>query len=158
MRNIIKDTTDWLSIGKSLPTSKEELIKELELVKSLIDEEIDEMIQAVKDDNRSEQLNGFVDAQWCLNNAYYLLQITEDEYEIEADAVNKSNNTKFCRSYNEALITQDLYLTGKHPNKLGVEIETFIKETNNEEFPYVVVNSKNKLLKNFLFKDSDEFK
>jgi hypothetical protein len=158
MRNIIKDTTDWLSVGKALPTSKEELIKELELVKLITNEEIDEMIQAVKDDNRSEQLNGFVDAQWCLNNAYYLLQITDEEYELEADAVNKSNNTKFCKSLEEACITQDLYLTGKHPNKLGVEIETFIRETSNKEFPYVIVNSKNKLLKAYTFKDSDEFK
>jgi hypothetical protein len=158
MRNVIKNTTSWLSIGKSLPTSKEELIKELELVKLITNEEIDEMIQAVKDDNRSEQLNGFVDAQWCLNNAYYLLQITEDEYEIEVDAVNKSNNTKFCRNLEEALKTQDLYSKGEHPNKLGVEIETFIKETNNEKFPYVIVNKFGKLLKNYGFMDVNYFK
>jgi hypothetical protein len=158
MRDIIKDTTDWLSVGKSLPTSKEELIKELELVKLITNEEIDEMIQAVKDDNRSEQLNGFVDAQWCLNNAYYLLQITEDEYNLECDAVNKSNNTKFCRSLEKALKTQELYSKGYHPNKLGVEIETFIRETNSKEFPYVVVNSQGKLLKNYGFMDVNYFK
>jgi len=156
--SVIKNTVDWLSVGKELPKTKKDLIKELELVKLITNEEIDEMIQAVKDDDRSEQLNGFVDAQWCLANAYYLLQITDKEYQIECDAVNKSNNTKFCKNYQEACITQNLYLTGEHPNKKGVKIETFIKETDSKEFPYVVVNVAGKLLKNFSFIDSNNFK
>lgn len=158
MANVIKDTVNWLTVGKELPKTKEELIKELQLVKSIVNEEIDEMIEAVIDDNRSEQLNGFVDAQWCLANAYYLLQITDEEYEIECNAVNLSNNTKFCRNIKEAWETQHLYLIGQHPNKPDVFIQTVIKETNNEEFPYVVTTLQNKIMKSIEFKDCNEFK
>lgn len=156
MNNIIKDTVNWLSVAKQIPTSKEALIKELQLVKKLMNEELDEMIQGVEDDNRSEQLNGFVDAGWVLSNAYYFLQITDEEFQNECDLVNRSNNTKYCKTLDEALETKRMYLEGTHPNKLGQSISTIVITTNSVAFPYAVMNNSGKLLKSINFKDINQ--
>ena len=158
MNNIIKQTSEWLTVSKPLPRTKPELLKELFLVKKLINEEVDEMIQGVIDDDRSEVLNGFVDSCWVLSNAFYYLQITDEEFESESDLVNKSNNTKYCLTLQEALETQRLYKEGKHPNKPDVFINTLIHTTSSDEFPYCIINHEGKVLKSHLFKDVSDLK
>ena len=79
------------------------------------------------------------------------------ELQKEFDKVEKSNFSKYCKTFEEAQETVNAYANGTHPNKLGEIIETYIVSTKYTEYPFVVKRKDGKVLKSINFKDVNEF-
>lgn len=159
MNQILEDVTEWLSCVQEPCKSKEELIAKAKNVKDWVIEELDEFIEATENNDVSEQLNAIVDSLWILGNLIQMGGFSMSDIRQEAELVCESNFSKFCKTYIEAEESVNAYASGKHPNKLGVKINTYIKYTDNEEHPYVVLKSSDhKILKSINFKDVADLK
>lgn len=149
----MKETTEriyqWLSIGENEigDTTK------ISLAISLVEEELQELKDGIQNKDRKEVLNAIVDLWWVISNVSYFSNINLKELEKEFENVEKSNFSKYCKTYEEAQKTVDAYSNGTHPNKLGVIIETYIVSTNSVEYPFVVKRKDGKILKSINFKD-----
>jgi len=95
-----------------VPKNKEKI----NLCLSLIDEEIQELEDAIKNKDVFEMQDAIVDAQWVLNNLPYYLSIDIEKME---HAVSLSNFSKFCRDEENAKKTVEMYSNGTHPDKQG---------------------------------------
>jgi len=159
MNQILEDVTEWLSCVQEPCKSKEELIAKAKNVKEWVIEELDEFIEATENNDESEQLNAIVDAGWIIFNLVQMAGFTPIQIQQEAILVRESNFSKFCKTKEEAEESSLAYFKGIHPNKLGVFINTYVKETGNEEYPYVVLKcSDHKILKSINFKDVADLK
>lgn len=153
----MKETTEriyqWLSIGENEfgDTSK------LPLAISLVEEELQELKDGIKNKDRKEVINAIVDLWWVLCNVSLFSSVTVDELQKEFDKVEKSNFSKYCKTFEEAQETVNAYANGTHPNKLGEIIETYIVSTKYTEYPFVVKRKDEKVLKSINFKDVNEF-
>ena len=159
VNQILEDVTEWLSCVQEPCKTKEELIAKAKNVKDWVIEEIDEFIEATENNDTSEQLNAIADAGWIIFNLVQMAGFTPSQIQKEAELVRESNFSKFCKNIKEAEDSVLAYASGTHPNKLGVKIETYVKETRNEEYPYVVLKSSDhKILKSINFKDVADLK
>ena len=153
----MKETTEniykWLEIGENEfgDTSK------LPLAISLVEEELQELKDGIKNKDRKEVINAIVDLWWVLCNVSLFSSVTVDELQKEFDKVEKSNFSKYCKTFEEAQETVNAYANGTHPNKLGEIIETYIVSTKYTEYPFVVKRKDEKVLKSINFKDVNEF-
>lgn len=149
----MKETTEqiykWLEIGENEfgDTSK------LPLAISLVEEELQELKDGIKNKDRKEVVNAITDLWWVLCNVSLFSSITVEELQQEFDKVEKSNFSKYCKTYEEAQETVNAYANGTHPNKLGVIIETYIVSTKYTEYPFVVKRTDGKILKSINYVD-----
>lgn len=156
--SVLRDTIEWLECAKKRPTSKEEILKNIKDIRGFIDEELDELEDAVKIDDEKGKINALLDAEWCLHNLNWLLNTTQESYDAEAERVKSSNYSKFCKSLEEAEHSVSLYREGIHPNKPGVKILAYAVQTGNAKYPFVLLRiGDDKVLKSHNFKDVDQF-
>lgn len=153
MKETIENIYKWLEIGENEfgDTSK------LPLAISLVEEELQELKDAIKNKDKKEALNAIVDTFWTLLNCSLFMGITVEELQQEFDKVEKSNFSKYCKTFEEAQETVNAYANGTHPNKLGEIIETYIVSTKYTEYPFVVKRKDGKVLKSIFYKDVSEF-
>ena len=143
MKETIENIYKWLEIGENEfgDTSK------LPLAISLVEEEFQELKEGIKNKDKKEVINALVDTFWTLLNCSYFSNITVEELQQEFDKVEKSNFSKYCKTFEEAQETVNAYANGTHPNKLGEIIETYIVSTKYTEYPFVVKRKDGKILK-----------
>lgn len=149
----MKETTEniykWLEIGENEfgDTSK------IPLAISLVEEELQELKDGIKNKDRKEVLNAIVDLWWVISNCSFFSKITIDELQQEFEKVEKSNFSKYCKTFEEAQETVNAYANGTHPNKKGEIIETYIVSTKYIEYPFVVKRKDGKILKSINYID-----
>jgi len=122
---------------------------------SLIQEELDEAVQAFKEANLEDYKDAIADLFWVIHNSPVMFDI-EDSYKEKLINVGKSNYTKFTQNKTIAEDTVLAYQLGKHPNKLGGSIDAYYQQVGN----YFIIRRKsdNKILKSLQYKEPDEFK
>ena len=149
MKEITENIYKWLEIGENEfgDTSK------LPLAISLVEEELQELKDGIKNKDKKEVINAIVDLWWVISNCSYFSNITVDEIQQEFEKVEKSNFSKYCKTFEEAQETVNAYANGTHPNKKGEIIETYIVSTKYTEYPFVVKRRDGKILKNINFID-----
>lgn len=147
MKEITENIYKWLEIGENEfgDTSK------LPLAISLVEEELQELKDGIKNKDRKEVINAIVDLWWVLSNVSLYSAISVDELQQEFEKVEKSNFSKYCKTFDEAQETVNAYANGTHPNKRGEIIETYIVSTKYTEYPFVVKRRDGKILKSINF-------
>lgn len=145
---------DWLKkAGKQrkICTFSEKDSDEFFLWMSLMQEELKETKDAFLQENEEGVRDGLADLLVVLNNLSYLFY--NFEYATTFSKVIASNNTKFCKSEQEAIDTVKAYQNGTHPNKRGVQIKTTYCLY---EDVYVIHDMRGKIMKSINFKDTNE--
>ena len=104
---------------------------------SLIQEELDELSEAIKNKDLVEVADALSDLQYVLNGAVLEFGI-KDKFDELNDEVNRSNMSKACNNLHELKETQDFYTQNG--------VETFVEES---EGKFIVKRkSDKKILKN----------
>lgn len=150
---VLEQTYNWLSISKTKCITVEDKLKEIQLIKKLVIEELDELETAVLSNNKSEEYNAIADSYVVLSNLPYMLDLNLDEINNELDKTYLSNCTKYCKTLEEAEQTQQAYLNGTHPNKLGIKLETFIRQ---KDGVYYLVNKDEKIMKSINYLEPNQ--
>jgi len=108
---------------------------------SLINEEVEELRQAVKDRDFTEIVDALADIEYVVLGAYTALGIDADK---AFDIVHSSNMSKLCVSEEEAKKTVEYYIENK--DKLGYDSPAY--RLSDDNVHYVVYNqSTSKILK-----------
>jgi hypothetical protein len=120
----------WLNIaGKNRPSKFSlENKDEIELSLRLIQEELDELKEAVKNNDKVECIDSVVDLKWVINNFVFFAGLRPEEIQHNEGVVRKSNYSKFCTTKQKAEETVFAYAQGIHPDKEGTVIEAYYKE------------------------------
>lgn len=164
LHNIVYlETFEWLSKSKQpiftiknkIAEKDPERIKEFknvaELVRKLLNEELDEMIQAVEAGDELEVVNAMADLLVVASNAGFFAGIYPRLLDLEVAATVVSNNTKYCYSEKQAQDTVEAYATGTHPDKPGKIIEA---EFQAKDDVFIITRKEDgKILKSINFKD-----
>lgn len=158
--SVTKDTYQWLETAYKKgyqSSSKEDLLDKVELVRTLLNEELDEFILALENKDKAEMVNACSDLLFVATNLPFFAGFTHTQLELSNIQVFESNMTKFCKSEKEALDSCLAYSLGEHPNKKGTVIYAQPEKAPSLEFPYRVERvSDGKLLKSITFKDVNE--
>lgn len=115
----------------SLPIEEKPLIpheKRCELRVSLLQEELDELKEAIEDNDLVEVADALCDLQYVLSGAILEFGLASD-FKTLFDEVQRSNMSKTCKTMEEAVETQQFYL-----NKKGTK--SFIEEKDGEFLVY----------------------
>lgn len=142
-----KTIEKWLQIsGGHKPSEFTADGDKVQLSVNLIQEELDELKEAIKNNDHKEVIDALVDLKWVINNVIFYTGIKEEELHFNEQVVRKSNFSKFCKNEDEAKLTVELYRMGNHPDKPKVEIECYYEQFGNV---YIVRRKEdNKVLKN----------
>ena len=125
---------------------------------SLVQEEFDEMKEAIQNKDKNELLDSYADLCVVLANVLFYSGITAQEANKKFEQVIASNYSKFCQTKEEAQQAVVAYAMGLHPSKPNENIATHVVETGNAKYPFVVKNLKTgKLLKGLGYKDPNQF-
>ncbi|HNQ20196.1 MAG TPA: nucleoside triphosphate pyrophosphohydrolase family protein [Bacteroidales bacterium] len=121
-------------------------IKERALLRiSLIQEELDELKEAIENNDKKEALDALCDLQYVVSGS--VLEFGMKEIFPEAFAeVHRSNMSKACPTIEDAKATQKFYLDEKG-------VETYIVERDNKFF--VLRSEDNKQLKSISYSPAD---
>ncbi len=103
----------------------------------LLQEELDELKEAIKDNDLVEVADALSDLQFVLNGAVLEFGMS-DKFDDINDEVYRSNMSKACKNKEEVQLTQKFYLNRG--------IETIVEENDNVHI--VKRKSDNKILKN----------
>jgi len=145
---IFEKTHEWLDKANLLPV-------DVNIIREWINEELDEFEDALKNRDKEGMYDAVIDINVFLANLSYFYKLDVKRLGEYADAVNKSNWTKFCTTEQEVNDTISSYLNGTHPNKLGEKVDTYCSTSDGI---YVIKRvSDNKILKSINFKDTSEF-
>ena len=156
---VVEQTYEWLAVADKPLINRQDKINKLNQIKEWLLEEINETIAGIENDDEDEIINGAVDALVICSNIPYYLGISLEALETECNLVKLSNDTKYCKTLEEALESKRRYDSGTHPNKFGTVIKTIVETSNSNEFPYIVKRqSDSKLLKSINFKDVKDLK
>ena len=140
---ILKAVYDWLKYsGKEFGSNSN-----TELCKTIIQEEVYELWDAISKENDDEIKDAFIDIIWVLGNLSYDKGISLEDLEKVAHAVNVSNFSKFCITEQEAKETVLAYATGTHPDKLDQIIDATYE--NRGSYYVVLRSSDKKILKSY---------
>lgn len=121
-----------------------------EFNRRLIKEEVDELLTAMENNDFTEICDGYFDVLWVVTQAAMLNGIKLEDLLY---AGFNSNMSKFCKTRQEAVDTVIAYELGKHPNKMGEQIDTRFEQVGDL---YVVRRtSDNKVMKSINFKEPD---
>ena len=105
--------------------------------------------KGINKNNIVEIIDGLLDAEYFLIGTLVEYGV-HDKYSELFSEVHKSNMSKLCKTKEEALETQEAYRIGKHPDKKGIQIETYISF--NEPYYIVYRTSDNKVLKSINYR------
>lgn len=158
---IVEQTADFLKVTINPIKDKKSALDLVDRVENWIKEELQELREALQEENKEEQLNAIVDANVFLHNLTALLGFEESEFTYEAFCVAESNRSKFSYSREEADRTVEAYANGTHPNKLGEKVEAYVNEVllPGKLTTYVIRRKgDDKILKSINFKDADFFR
>ena len=100
-----------------------------------------------KDIDFGEVADALGDTLWVVVRAMYTYGINPL---VVIGKIYESNMSKLCVTEEEAQLTVDCYADGSHPDKMGVEIETFYEPKDN--YYLVKRQSDGKVLKSINFK------
>lgn len=154
MKQITEKIYEWLQIA-GLEFGKRLFIP---LAIDLVQEEFDEMKEALEKDDREELLDSISDLQFVIHNVAWFYGLTAEEIDKKYNQVIASNYSKFCQTREEAQEAVIEYIKGTHPSKKGISIPTHVVETGNSVYPFVVKNLESgKLLKGLAYKDPNQF-
>lgn len=132
----------------NLPIENEPLIpakKRCELRVSLLQEELNELKEAIENDDLVEVADALCDIQYVLSGAILEFGLG-DKFKELFDEVQRSNMSKTCKTIEEAQATQKHYLDTKG-------VDSFV-EPKNEEFLVYRSNDK-KVLKSVNYSPAD---
>jgi predicted HAD superfamily Cof-like phosphohydrolase len=119
--------------------------KRCELRVSLLQEELDELKDAITDNDIVAIADALSDLQYVLSGAVLEFGLG-DKFKMLFDEVQRSNMSKPCKSYDEALATQHYYLTEKNT-------DSFIQEQEGEYLVYRTADKK--VLKSINYSEAD---
>ncbi|NDB84818.1 MAG: hypothetical protein EB127_19235 [Alphaproteobacteria bacterium] len=117
--NLVQDVYEWLSTAGT--TVDENMIP---LSINLVDEEVDELKQAIANRDKKETMDAIADIFWVTMNVAYFSGINPREMFEYFDKVSDSNWSKFTTDEFTAQLTVEAYAEGTHPDKPGVKIDT----------------------------------
>lgn len=120
---MIQNIYEWLETAGQVPSEKK-----VDLAISLIEEELQELKDAWANGDRVGLLDAVVDLYWVVTNVPYFAAEPLEELEKYKDKVSISNWSKFCKNEQEAVETCKAYQWGKHPDKLGEEIDCYYEQ------------------------------
>lgn len=143
---MIEDIYKWLETA-GVPQLKSE--EQHNLCVSLIQEELDELIEAHKNKDPEGVKDAIVDLLWVTLNYPYMFDIPLVELQEKIDRVSYSNWTKFCATEAEAKKSVELYAKGEHPAKPGAKIDAYFHKSG--EYWVVKRMSDSKILKSLEF-------
>ena len=149
--NELEEISEWLShfIGEKPEKFELPNVKETSLWNRLMIEEIGETIAAIKNNDKYEFIDGFIDIFFILSNLYHFSGMTPEIFKRNFEAVLNSNYTKLCKSYDEAQES-----LRKYHNKGNRSFTYSIKPVG--QF-WIVVRNDGKLMKSVLFKNPKIF-
>ena len=124
---------------------------------SLVQEEFDEMKEAIQNKDKNELLDSYADLCVVLANVLFYSGITAQEANKKFEQVVASNYSKFCQTREEAQEAVIEYVKGTHPSKKGISIPTHVVETGNSKYPFVVKRIDGKLMKGLGYKEPNQF-
>ena len=154
IRNVTVTIYEWLSIAGL----KFGDVTKIPLAISLVQEEFDEMKEAIQNKDKNELLDSFADLMFTTCNVLFYSGITPQEANKKFEQVVASNYSKFCQTREEAQEAVDAYANGTHFTKKGIRIPTHVVVTGNSVYPFVVKNLESgKLLKGLAYKDPNQF-
>ena len=154
MKQITETIYEWLRIAGL----KFGDVTKIPLAISLVQEEFDEMKEALEKNDRDELLDSIADLEFVIHNIAWFYGLTVEEIEKKYNQVVASNYSKFCQTKEEAQQAVVAYAMGLHPSKPDENIATHVVETGNAKYPFVVKNLKTgKLLKGLGYKDPNQF-
>ena len=107
----------------NLPIEKEPIIpskKRCDLRVNLIQEELDELKDAIKDNDMVEVADALADLQYVLSGAILEFGLG-DKFQQIFDEVQRSNMSKTCKNKEEALATQKFYEDNRDMNSEIIE-------------------------------------
>lgn len=94
--------------------------KRCELRVSLLQEELDELKQAIKDNDLVEIADALSDLQYVLSGAILEFGLA-DKFDDLFEEVQRSNMSKICKTLDEARLTQEHYKSNKDTNSHIIE-------------------------------------
>lgn len=144
----VKNVYQWLKTAGQVPDKSK-----VKLAVKLIEEELNELKQAIENDNPAEILDAIEDLGWVCTNCAYFYGFTLEDLQVIEENVSCSNWSKFCKNEMEAQITVDLYRTGQHPDKQGFCIECDYEKSG--EF-WIVKRPDGKILKSYQYFSVDK--
>lgn len=115
---------DRLNTDKpSVPTFMYDTEKDLHV--ALVEEEVGELLTAVRNNDMTEICDGLFDSLWVITQIGMLHGININEIIREG---LKSNMSKFCSTEQEAIDTIEAYHNGTHPDKMGISISVYYEQ------------------------------
>lgn len=156
MKNLINGTKQFL---KKAGIKSENL--KIPVLADFIIDEAEELIEAAEIKNEEERRQEIKDALCDIiafaANVMYAEKITYEELEKYADAVVKSNNSKFDDNYDDALISLKVYDDINHAN--GEKWDAYDPMINQVEHDVFIIKDKitGKILKSHKFKEPKHF-
>jgi len=134
--NIVSKVYEWLELaGKKNEYSSEGRTLALDLIQ----EEFEELVEAMNNGDRHEELNSCIDLFWVITNFAYFSGIPLESIKQHAALVEKENFSKFCLTEEDAIKTVEMYANGTHPNKVGTVIDTYYEKKGK----YFIIKKKN---------------
>lgn len=115
-----------------------------------IQEELDELRQAMIDGDKVAQLDAICDLYWVVTNAAFFSGQPPKEVSKFLSKVSRSNWSKFCTTEAQAKQTVQAYANGEHPDKLGKTIDTYYERV--DSLWVVKATKDNKVMKSLYYK------
>jgi len=153
MKQITEQIYQWLQIA-GLKFGE---VTKIPLAISLVQEEFDEMKEALEKNDREELLDSVADLEFVIHNICYFYGLTVEEIEKKYNQVVASNYSKFCKTREEGAQAVFAYAMGLHPSKPRENIATHAVETGNAEYPFVVKRIDGKLMKGLGYLEPNKF-
>lgn len=110
----------------------------VQLKVGLIDEELQELKEAIKSKNINDVRDALVDLRYVLNGAIVAFDL-EEVHAGDFHEVHASNQSKLCDTEEIAIATVNAYKNGVHPDKMGISIDC--RYVKNDDGKYVVLRT-----------------
>jgi hypothetical protein len=91
----------------------------------IIEEEVNELLTAIRNNDLQEMCDGFADSLWTITQAAMRRGLNINDL---MRCVFISNMSKFCKTEEEAIATCKAYSDGTHPDKLGISINCYYQK------------------------------
>ncbi len=142
----------WLkTIGQEKPSQPQLMDVELrKLYTDITSEETNELYSAIASNDLTEICDGLFDSLWTITQLAMMHGLNINDI---TRAGYISNMSKFCKSKEEAIETEEAYRNGTHPNKMGVHMATYHEQVG--ELYVVKRSSDSKVMKSINFKEPD---
>lgn len=106
---------NWLEIGGY----KRGDVSKTRLAISLIEEELQELKDAINNEDEKETNDAISDLWFVIHNVSFFQGFLPDNINTYFEGVIQSNYSKYCDNEEDAIKSVELYRSGEHPSKLG---------------------------------------